>query len=36
MSQFKFKDDGLDTDFMPDILAADLKKESQMRNSFKG
>ena len=30
MSQFKFKDDGLDTDFMPDILAADLKKESQI------
>tara|TARA_R110002095_G_scaffold211895_1_gene200545 strand:+ start:2079 stop:3413 length:1335 start_codon:yes stop_codon:yes gene_type:complete len=30
MSQFKFKDDGLDTEFMPDVLAADLKKESQV------
>ena len=30
MSQFKFKDDGLDTDFMPELLAADLKKESQI------
>ncbi|HBN23012.1 MAG TPA: HlyD family type I secretion periplasmic adaptor subunit [Holosporales bacterium] len=30
MSQFKFKDDGLDTDFMPEVLAADLKKENQI------
>ncbi len=30
MSQFKFKDDGLDTDFMPEVLAADLKKDSQI------
>lgn len=30
MSQFQFKDDGLDTDFMPEVLAADLKKESQV------
>lgn len=30
MSQFKFKDDGLDTDFMPEVLAADLKKETQI------
>ncbi len=31
MSQFQFKkDSGLDTDYMPDVLAADLKKESQV------
>lgn len=30
MSQFKFKDDGLDTEFMPEVLAADLKKDSQI------